>query len=42
MKKKKEIENEIHITFSCNKNDNIPSNVINDINEVDNLNCNRK
>ena len=31
---KKEIENEIHRIFSCNKYDKIWSKIINDINEV--------
>ena len=34
---KKEIENKIHIIFSCNKYDNIPTKAFNDINEVDNI-----
>ena len=34
---KKEIENEIHITFSCNKHDNIRKKAFNDINAVDNI-----
>ena len=34
---KKEIENEIHIIFSCNKYDNIRRKAFNDINEVDNI-----
>ena len=33
----KEIENEIHIIFSCNKYDNIRRKAFNDINEVDNI-----
>ena len=33
----KEIENEIHIIFSCNKYDNIRRKAFNDINEVDNF-----
>ena len=32
---KREIENEIHIIFSCNKYDSIRRKVFNDINEVD-------
>ena len=34
---KKEIENEIHIIFSCNKYDNIRKKAFNDINKVDNI-----
>ena len=34
---KKEIENEIHIIFSCNKYDNIRKKAFNNINEVDNI-----
>ena len=34
---KKEIENEIHIIFSCNKYDSIRRKVFNDINEVDDI-----
>ena len=34
---KKEIENKIHIIFSCNKYDNVPTKAFNDINEVDNI-----
>ena len=34
---KKEIENEIHIVFSCNKYNNIRRKAFNDINEVDNI-----
>ena len=34
---KKEIENEIHIIFSCNKHDNIRRKAFNDINKVDNI-----
>ena len=34
---KKEIENEIHITFSCNKHYNIRKKVFNDINAADNI-----
>ena len=34
---KKEIEDEIHITFSCNKYDNIRRKAFNDINEVGNI-----
>ena len=34
---KKEIENEIHIIFSCNKYGNIQKKAFNDINEVDNI-----
>ena len=36
--KKKEIEDEIHVFFSCNKYDNIRRKAFNDINEVDNIN----
>ena len=32
---KKEIENEIHLNFSCNKYDNIRRKAVNDVNEVD-------
>ena len=32
---KKEIENEIHLNFSCNKYDNIRRTAVNDVNEVD-------
>ena len=34
---KKEIEDKIHIIFSCNKHDNIQRKTFNDINEVDNI-----
>ena len=34
---KKEIENEFHIIFSCNKYENIRRKAFNDINEVDNI-----
>ena len=34
---KKEIENEIHIIFSCNKYDNIRRKAFSDITEVDNI-----
>ena len=34
---KKEIENEIHIIFSCNKYDNIRKKAFNNTNEVDNI-----
>ena len=34
---KKEIENEIHKTFSCNKHDNIRRKAFNDINAADNI-----
>ena len=34
---KKEIENEIHIIFGCNKYDNIRRKAFNYINEVDNI-----
>ena len=34
---KKEIENEIHITFSCNKYDKIRRKAFNDINEADKI-----
>ena len=34
---KKEIENEIHIIFSCNKYANFRRKAFNDINEVDNI-----
>ena len=34
---KREIENEIHIIFSCNKYDSIRRKVFNDINEVDDI-----
>ena len=34
---KKEIENQIHIIFSCNKYDNMQRKAFNDINEVDNI-----
>ena len=34
---KKEIENEIHIIWSCNKYDKIRRKAFNDINEVDNI-----
>ena len=34
---KKEIENEIHKIFSCNKYDNIRRKAFNDINKVDNI-----
>ena len=34
---KKEIENEIRITFSCNKHDNIRRKAFNDINAADNI-----
>ena len=34
---KKEIENEIHIVFSCNKYNNIRRKAFSDINEVDNI-----
>ena len=34
---KKEIENEIHIIFSCNKYDDIRKKAFNDINKVDNI-----
>ena len=34
---KNEIENEIHIIFSCNKYDNIRKKAFNDINKVDNI-----
>ena len=34
---KKEIEDEIHIIFSCNKYDNIWRKTFNDINKVDNI-----
>ena len=36
-KKKKEIEDEIHIIFSCNKYDNNQRKAFNDINKVDNI-----
>ena len=35
--KKKEIEDEIHIIFSCNECDNIRRKGFNDMNEVDNI-----
>ena len=35
--KKKEIEDEIYIIFSCNKYDNIRKKAFNDINEVNNI-----
>ena len=35
--KKKEIENEIPIIFSCNKYDSIRRKAFNDINQVDNI-----
>ena len=35
--KKKEIEDEIHIIFSCNKYDNIPKKAFNDINKGNNI-----
>ena len=35
---KKEIENEITMTFSCDKYDNIRRKAFNDINEVDDIN----
>ena len=35
--KKSEIEDEIHIIFSCNKYDNIWRKTFNDINKVDNI-----
>ena len=34
---KTDIENEIHIIFSCNNYDNILSKAFNDINKVDNI-----
>ena len=34
---KKEIEDKIHIIFSCNKHDNIQRKAFNDMNEVDNI-----
>ena len=34
---KTDIENEIHIIFSCNNYDNIRSKAFNDINKVDNI-----
>ena len=35
--KKKEIEDEIHVFFSCNKYDNIRRKAFNDINKEDNI-----